>query len=389
MGFADDVLAETLWAARDLDVSEKYASYGGKNPLLKGKLETCGFNLRTALGANGVSVRGASSEQTEADMPSRFGFAGRRSVVETEVSSSTGKRPQWAINSTFVRIANSAGDFDVGAGLNLKTRLLDGKLVTQSSMAWVNKQEGDEAQLALAQRHKLTTRLFALKPQKIKAKAIGHFERVEPGHAGPAAKRKADRQEASLGTELAYRGLRFNVTRTTKFDNVANQNDSTNRWDSWSLGSTLDLGTLGFKGRKLNFTWQTGGAFLDSGKGFLQQDANRSFKVKLEFNKAFSTEFSNHTLQKLGSEGGNGPDTTNALGFNWKRSAGPVSANANVKVKHWERRSDDSEGYSVSLGFEAKSKRRDNMRLKLGAKMRRSATEQNTYGLSSRLFFYF
>ena len=174
-----------------------------------------------------------------------------------------------------------------------------------------------------------------------------------------------------------------------EFDNVANQNDSTNRWDTWSLGSTVDFAALGFKGTKLKFTWQTGGAFLDSGKGFLQQDKNRTFKVKLEFNKAFSTEFSNHALQKLGSEDAAGPDTTNALGFNWKRAAGPVSAKANVKVKHWERRSDDSDGYSVSLGFEAKSKRRDNMRLKLGAKMRRSSTEQNTYGLSSRLFFYF
>ena len=266
MGFASDVLNETFGSSNDLDVSEKYASYGSKNPLLKGKLETCGFNLRTAVGANRVSVRGASTEQGESHAPRLFGFAGRRSVVETEYASSKSKKPRWAINSTFIRIPNAAGKFDVGAGLNLKARLLNGRFTTQSSMAWVNKREGEDSQLGLAQRHKLETRLFDFKPQKFKAKAFGQYERVEPGHIGPAAKRKADRQEAKLGTEFAYRSLRFNVSRTTKFDNLTNENDNTNRWDTWSLSSTADFAALGFKGTKLRFTWQTGGAFLDSGQ---------------------------------------------------------------------------------------------------------------------------
>ena len=389
MGFAGGVLTETFGLNDELDVSEKYASYGSKNPLLKGKLETCGFNLRTTVGANRVSVRGASTEHTQTQAPPLFGFAGRRSVVETEFASSKKKKPRWAINSTFIRIPNAAGKFDVGAGLNLKTRLLDGRFSTQSSMAWVNKREGEDSQLALAQRHRLETRLFDFKPQKFKAKAFGQYERIEPGHIGPAAKRTADRQEAKLGTAFSYRNLRFNIARTTKFDNVASENDNTNRWDTWSLGSAIDFGALGLKGTKLKFSWQTGGAYLDSGSGYAQQDKNESFKVKLEFNKAFSSEFSNKSVRKTGPEGANGPDTTNALGFNWKRSAGPMSAKANVKVKHWENRSDDSEGYSVSLGFEAKSKRRDNLRLKLNGNMRRSSNEENSYGLSSRIFFYF
>ena len=286
---------------------------------------------------------------------------------------------------TFVRRTDSGEKVDSGAGLTLRARFLDRRLETQSSLAWVNSQDGHKTEFGFAQRYKISARLFELPRQNLKLKAIARYERVEPGYAGAAAKRTADRQGTEFETQVEVDALRVKVSRRTKFDNIVGQDSETNRWDSWKLGGTVDLARLGVAGVKVGVTWRRGKEHLDDGAGFSQQEKSEELKLKLKLGKNTTTEFANRRVLHLDPENDSQTDTTNALSLKWNRLWGSISTTNSVKFSYVDRESESDDVVNISLGFEAKSGSEDNLKLKLGAEMEHRSNERDAYRFRSSM----
>jgi hypothetical protein len=371
---------------RNFEISTKFSKYGKRNALLGGGLETCGFNVKTALGANRYLIRGASTERGWDRIPSEFDYPSQGSVVEAQVATPDGARVPWLAGITFVRRANPGEEIGVGVGLKLKARLLDDWVSMQSNLAWAGVEGGLESLVGLAQRHQLAARMLDRNQHSIGLRTTLQFERVEPDYGGPTANRDPDRQSTEVGTELSLDGASLKVSRSFKFDNVTGENGSTNRWDQWKIAGKVNLGKLGLSGMKLGVTWQRGAAYLDEGDGFDHQNNSETVKVKLRLSKNFATAFVNERQFDLHSDDGPRTDTANALAFSWKRAFGAIKLQHRVKVSYVEQESEPDTGVDMSYEFKARSRYQDNLYWKLGVEMGRRETENDRFRLFSSIY---
>jgi len=382
-------LTQGIGEIRDVDISTKFSEYGKRNPLLDGDLETCGFDVRTAVAANRVSIRGASTERGWDRMPSAFDYPSQGSVVETQVAAPSGARLPWSAGMTFVRRADPGEEVGMGAGLKLQARFLDGRVSTQSNFAWAGVKDGFESSSGLAQRHRMTARMLDRNRHSIGLRTTLQFERVEPDYTGPAAGRDPDRQATELGTELRFDGASLKVSRRFMFDNVAGEDGSTNRWDRWKIAGKVDLGKLGLPGMKLGLTWRRGAAYLDEGEGFEHQSNSEEVKVKLRLNKGLAVAYVNERQFDLDSDDGPRTDTENALAFSWKKALGTIKTRHKVRVSYVERESEPEAGVDMSYEFKARSSDQDNLYWKLGAEMERRDAERDRVRLFSSMHVRF
>lgn len=382
-------MAQSNGGLRDVDISTKFSKYGKRNPLLGGDLETCGFNVKTAIAANRFSIRGASTERGWDRMPSQFDYPSQGSVVEAQVAAPNGAKVPWLAGITFVRRADPGEEVGMGAGLKLQARFLDGRVSTQSNFAWAGVKDGFESSSGVAQRHRLTARMLDRNRHSVGLRTTLQFERVEPDYSGPAAGRDPDRQTTELGTELRFDGVSLKVSRRFKFDNVSGENGSTNRWDRWKIGGKADLAKLGLPGMRLGITWQRGAAYLDEGDGFEHQNNSETVKVKLRLNKAFSAAYINERQFDPDSDGGLQTDTENALAFSWKKALGAIKVRHKVRVSYVERESEPEAGVDMSYEFKARSSDMDNLYWKLGAEMEQRDAERDRVRLFSSMHVRF
>jgi hypothetical protein len=321
---------------RNFEISTKFSKYGKRNALLGGGLETCGFNVKTARGANRYLIRGASTERGWDRIPSEFDYPSQGSVVEAQVATPDGARVPWLAGITFVRRANPGEEIGVGVGLKLKARLLDDWVSMQSNLAWAGVEGGLESLVGLAQRHQLAARMLDRNQHSIGLRTTLQFERVEPDYGGPTANRDPDRQSTEVGTELSLDGASLKVSRSLKF--------------------------------------------------FDHQNNSETVKVKLRLSKNFATAFVNERQFDLHSDDGPRTDTANALAFSWKRAFGAIKLQHRVKVSYVEQESEPDTGVDMSYEFKARSRYQDNLYWKLGVEMGRRETENDRFRLFSSIY---